>query len=250
MLSIGESLPSYGSDSSLTASAISARRSAATLAAVSTATSVATAVGAGVDQLVPAEKGTGDAGVKAYRQAAQQLAANSAGAADTQTTLEINRLKAADAAVRAHEAAHMAAGGSLVHGGASFTYQQGPDGKQYAIGGEVSIDVSPVPGNPQATIQKMETVRAAALAPADPSAQDRAVAAAASQAAAAARAELSRGKTKEAGASTETSGQPTQPDFGQVAAQISAAQAQQVQATYGAFGVQTAVAEPTFQAAA
>ncbi|XLM21540.1 catalase, partial [Chromobacterium piscinae] len=83
-------------------------------------------------------------------------------------------LKARDTDVRRHEAAHQAAGGSLA-GAASFTYEQGPDGKQYAIGGEVPIQMSQG-GTPQQTIQNAETVRAAALAPADPSGQDRAVA--------------------------------------------------------------------------
>ncbi|WP_052941325.1 putative metalloprotease CJM1_0395 family protein [Chromobacterium subtsugae] len=92
---------------------------------------------------------------------------------------EVEDLKARDTDVRRHEAAHQAAGGALA-GAASFTYQQGPDGKQYAIGGEVPIRLSQ--GNtPQETIQNAQTVRAAALAPSDPSGQDRAVAAEASQ---------------------------------------------------------------------
>jgi len=103
---------------------------------------------------------------------------------------QVEKLRARDAEVRSHEAAHIAAGGSHVRGGATYTYQQGPDGKQYAIGGEVGIDVSPVPNNPQATIQKMQQVRAAALAPAEPSGADRAVAAKAAQAEAQARKEL------------------------------------------------------------
>ncbi|POA98552.1 hypothetical protein C2134_11130 [Chromobacterium sinusclupearum] len=92
---------------------------------------------------------------------------------------EVTELKARDTDVRRHEAAHQAAGGSLA-GAASFTYEQGPDGKQYAIGGEVPIQLSRG-STPQQTIQNAETVRAAALAPADPSGQDRAVAAEASQ---------------------------------------------------------------------
>ncbi len=94
---------------------------------------------------------------------------------------QVEKLKQRDQDVRAHEQAHMAAGGAYVKGGATFQYQEGPDGKRYAIGGEVSIDTSPVKGDPQATIAKMETVKAAALAPADPSGQDRAVAAEAEQ---------------------------------------------------------------------
>jgi len=103
---------------------------------------------------------------------------------------QVDKLKDRDAEVRAHEAAHMAAGGAHVRGGATYSYQQGPDGKQYAIGGEVGIDVSTISGNPQATIQKMQQVRAAALAPAEPSGADRAVAAAASQVEAQAREQL------------------------------------------------------------
>ena len=89
---------------------------------------------------------------------------------------EIERLKQRDAEVRQHEQAHQAAGGQYVRGGAQYTYERGPDGVMYAVGGEVSIDVSPG-RTPDETIQKAEAIRAAALAPADPSGQDRAVAA-------------------------------------------------------------------------
>ncbi|WP_336366268.1 putative metalloprotease CJM1_0395 family protein [Marinobacter sp. C2H3] len=105
----------------------------------------------------------------------------------------LSQLKARDREVRAHEAAHQSVGG-LYAGSASFTYQKGPDGNQYAIGGEVPVDVSPVPGDPQATIDKMMTIRAAALAPAQPSGQDRAVAAKAVQALFKARAEQASGE--------------------------------------------------------
>jgi len=88
----------------------------------------------------------------------------------------VAKLQARDAQVRAHEAAHMAAGGSLVQGGPSFTYQPGPDGKSYAVGGEVSIDTSAVAGDPKATLAKAQQIVAAALAPADPSGQDESVA--------------------------------------------------------------------------
>ncbi|MEJ5244629.1 MAG: putative metalloprotease CJM1_0395 family protein [Bacteroidota bacterium] len=92
----------------------------------------------------------------------------------------VEELKRRDQEVRQHEQAHIAAGGSLVRGGANFNYQVGPDGKQYAIGGEVQIDVSPE-DTPEATIRKMQQVQRAALAPGDPSPQDRAVAAMASR---------------------------------------------------------------------
>jgi hypothetical protein len=108
---------------------------------------------------------------------------------------EIEKLKKRDAQVKAHEQAHAAAGGAYIKGGISYSYQKGPDGVMYAVGGEVSIDTSPVKNNPQATISKMEAVKAAALAPADPSGQDRAVASAASQEEAKAQQELSAQKT-------------------------------------------------------
>jgi len=89
----------------------------------------------------------------------------------------IDELKKIDTKVRQHEMAHIAAGGKYITSGANFTYQRGPNGKNYAVGGEVSIDTSPVPGDPEATIKKMRQVKSAALAPADPSTQDLKVAA-------------------------------------------------------------------------
>lgn len=124
----------------------------------------------------------------------------------------LRKLKARDREVRAHEQAHQAVGGAYA-GAVSYTYQRGPDGAQYAVGGEVSIDVAPVAGDPQATIDKMRTVRAAALAPAEPSGQDRAVAAQAMQLMLQAQTELAMmrldGESKDsAGASAESQGRP------------------------------------------
>ena len=93
----------------------------------------------------------------------------------------VESLKIRDREVRAHEAAHLAAAAGLALSGASFTYTHGPDGRAYAIGGEVSIDVSPVPDNPEATLAKAQQIHRAALAPARPSGQDHAVAARAVQ---------------------------------------------------------------------
>ncbi|WP_111976854.1 putative metalloprotease CJM1_0395 family protein [Algibacillus agarilyticus] len=101
---------------------------------------------------------------------------------------KIAELKERDQEVKTHEQAHASIGGQ--HAGApSYEYEQGPDGKRYAVGGEVSIDVSPVPNDPEATIRKMDQVQRAALAPAEPSAQDRKVAADASSKRQAAQAE-------------------------------------------------------------
>jgi hypothetical protein len=105
---------------------------------------------------------------------------------------QILELKATDQKVRAHEMAHIAAGAGVVTGGATFSYTRGPDGNLYAVGGEVQIDSSEVPGDPEATIRKAEAIQRAALAPADPSAQDRAVAARAAMIASQARMELQK----------------------------------------------------------
>lgn len=93
---------------------------------------------------------------------------------------QVQRLKRRDREVRAHERAHMAAGAGVVQGGASFTFTRGPDGKMYAVGGEVKIDTS-AENDPDQTIRKMQQVKRAALAPAEPSGTDRSVAARAGQ---------------------------------------------------------------------
>lgn len=101
---------------------------------------------------------------------------------------EISELAARDREVRAHEQAHMAVGGQYA-GAASYSYKRGPDGVSYATGGEVPISTSKE-ANPQATIQKAQIIRRAALAPAEPSSQDRRVAAQAGVLEAEARKEL------------------------------------------------------------
>ena len=118
---------------------------------------------------------------------------------------ELAKLKARDKEVRAHEAAHASVAGSLANGGPSYTYQRGSDGRLYAVGGEVSIDTSAVEGDPEATIQKARQIRAAANAPANPSAQDRAVAAQASRMEAQARGELHQEGTEDIQAATSSS---------------------------------------------
>ena len=85
----------------------------------------------------------------------------------------VTDLQSRDAEVKAHESAHQTGGAST--GAATFSYQQGPDGKMYAIGGEVSISFK-TGSNPQETIANAQAVIASALAPADPSGQDLAVA--------------------------------------------------------------------------
>lgn len=114
----------------------------------------------------------GAAGAASSASSSPATSGNSTKAAQVQQ--QVRTLEQTDQKVRAHEQAHQAAGGPHA-GGASFTYQKGPDGKNYAVAGEVPIDISRE-ATPDATISKMDTVKAAALAPADPSSQDRAVA--------------------------------------------------------------------------
>lgn len=93
---------------------------------------------------------------------------------------EIAALKQRDREVKNHEQAHKAVGGQYA-GAMSFQYERGPDGARYAVGGEVQIDLSRSANNPQADLQQAQQVRQAALAPAEPSPQDRAIAANATQ---------------------------------------------------------------------
>lgn len=88
----------------------------------------------------------------------------------------VEKLRARDAEVRRHEQAHLAVAGQHALGGPSYTYQVGPDGQRYAIGGSVQIDLSPVPNDPDATLRKAQQLQQAALAPANPSSTDRQVA--------------------------------------------------------------------------
>jgi hypothetical protein len=118
-------------------------------------------------------------------------AASSAGRFTPEQLAVLTQLRVIDRHVRAHEQAHLAAAGPYATGGPSYTYAVGPDGNLYAVGGEVTLDVSPDPSGPEATIRKARIIEAAANAPADPSSQDRAVAAAAAQMEAAAERELS-----------------------------------------------------------
>lgn len=111
--------------------------------------------------------------------------------------LLVEQLEKLDLDVRAHEMAHIAAGGEYITSGATFSYKQGPDGINYAVGGEVSIDTSSESGDPEATLQKMRRVRAAALAPADPSSQDLKVASSAASQATKATAQITQLKADE-----------------------------------------------------
>ena len=113
----------------------------------------------------------------------------------------VRDLKVRDREVRAHEQAHKNAAGPYAKG-ISYHYERGPDGVSYAVSGEVKIDTSEIPGDPQATLEKAQQIIAAALAPAEPSQQDYAVAAEARQMATKAKSELSQAEAEQ----KETSG--------------------------------------------
>lgn len=125
---------------------------------------------------------------------------------------EVAELAKRDREVRSHEQAHMAAAGSLAKGGPTYEYKRGPDGKQYATSGEVQIDSQPTSGNPEAAIAKAQQIRRAALAPADPSGQDRAVAAQAAAMERDARAKLAKKTDTTESSPTPQATQSSQPD--------------------------------------
>jgi len=114
----------------------------------------------------------------------------------------VAELERTDAEIKRHEQAHASAGGPYA-GAPSYDYTRGPNGRLYAVGGDVQIDAAPVPGNPEATIQKMQIVRRAALAPANPSPQDQRVAAIAQQRITEARREQSELELEERQATAE-----------------------------------------------
>jgi hypothetical protein len=142
--------------------------------------------------LIKDQPKTEKAGAPAEKDKAEPAAGKSKSASTSQASEEVANMKRRDTEVRVHEQAHVSVGGSLVRGAANFGYATGPDGQQYAVSGEVSIDASPVPDDPQATISKMAQVARAALAPAQPSGPDRAIASAAAKMEADARGQLSQ----------------------------------------------------------
>ncbi|WP_229678845.1 putative metalloprotease CJM1_0395 family protein [Silvimonas amylolytica] len=104
---------------------------------------------------------------------------------------QVDKLVKIDKDTRTHEQAHLAAAGGLAVGGPNYNLTTGPDGKQYANGGDVQIDVSEG-RTPEETVRKARIIQAAALAPVDPSAQDLSVAAQASAMEAKAQAQIAQ----------------------------------------------------------
>lgn len=126
----------------------------------------------------------------------------------------VRELAARDREVRQHELAHKSAAGGLA-GAVSFDYQRGPDGQLYAVGGEVAIRTTPASSNPAEVIAHAEQLLRAALAPAEPSTQDRQVAAQARVMLAEAQAQLaSQGQQESAArpAKSEVEAEPEGPE--------------------------------------
>ena len=91
----------------------------------------------------------------------------------------VKQLQEIDRDVRRHEAAHQAAGGAYA-GAATFRYVKGPDGKSYAVAGQVPIN-TPATSDPEEAARMAARVLSAATAPGGGlSGQDVAVAARAS----------------------------------------------------------------------
>jgi len=122
--------------------------------------------------------------------------------------LVISKLEQRDAEVKAHEMAHSSVGGAVT-GAPSYSYEIGPDGKKYAVSGEVSVDLSAVEGDPLATIAKMKKVHAAAMAPVNPSIQDSRVAASAVKIIAQAQTEFSNLKSPNSSSNVSASQKST-----------------------------------------
>lgn len=82
-----------------------------------------------------------------------------------------------DEEVRKHELDHYHEAGEFAASGPLYETTTGSDGRSYVTGGKVLVNVSEVDGDPEKTIAKMKKVESAALKPAEPSDQDRRVAA-------------------------------------------------------------------------
>lgn len=94
---------------------------------------------------------------------------------------ELKRIQGKAEKVVSHEDAHAMVGGTLMLGGPTYQYELGPDGEVYESSGQSRIDMSPLVGNPQGTVFKMQHVKRAAMAPLNPSGADRVVASQADQ---------------------------------------------------------------------
>ena len=123
---------------------------------------------------------------------------------------EVMELKNTDAKVKAHEHAHKAAAAGLKTTGPNYEYETGPDGKKYAVAGDVNVSYAKS-SDPEVNLQNAQKLKAAALAPTDPSSQDRKVAQKADQEIAEAKREImeEQAETEEEEEASETNSDMT-----------------------------------------
>ncbi len=81
----------------------------------------------------------------------------------------LEKFKKADAQIRSHEQVHATIGQTTAP--ISYNYQKGPDGKMYAVGGNVRFDTS-IPDDPKAAAFKLDQLSRAATGVSDPSEAD------------------------------------------------------------------------------
>ena len=85
----------------------------------------------------------------------------------------LEKFKNKDAEIRTHEQVHASIGHTTAP--ISYSYQQGPDGKMYAVGGSVRLETS-MPDDPKAAAFKLDILQKAASAPSNTSGADNAIA--------------------------------------------------------------------------
>ena len=84
-----------------------------------------------------------------------------------QDTVDIQKLDQPGTDIGRYERSHLAVAGMAIRGGPHHEYRLGSDGRVYALGGEVSLDLNTGTGNSQKSLAKMEQVPRAALIPAN-----------------------------------------------------------------------------------
>ena len=81
----------------------------------------------------------------------------------------LDKFKNTDSNIRGHEQAHAASGTTTTP--IQYNYQQGPDGKMYAVGGHVRLDTS-IPDDPKAASVKLDEIKRSATVSSDMSGAD------------------------------------------------------------------------------
>ncbi len=117
----------------------------------------------------------GSSGQSSAPSSAGPVAAKLADQLSAAERADVANLQQRDQQVRQEEKAHAAVAGDLA-GPITYSYQQGPDGRQYAVGGSVSIRAQTFSGDPEEAKRLSGRMAAAANAATNPSAQDLATA--------------------------------------------------------------------------